>query len=172
MMLPQYNAWSLVKLRVRCSLHALTRLPSGFRPNLYSSMNITLPQSDIIQCTCWRYHCNPGPLDWTDKGSTIYITHDTQGNRSFMCSLRRIVVADIGIPMAAAILNVKMGWSRSSIQLGYNTYIDLPEGRKPSKTTNRRKLQAFGQIFDWFGTLSIIVKWRNDELRRSKQQLW
>ncbi|GBM54873.1 hypothetical protein AVEN_158310-1 [Araneus ventricosus] len=93
----------LRRLGVPCSLQTLTRLSSGCRANLNSSVNITLPQSDTVQFTCWRHHFNRAPLDWMDKGTQ---TRGTRACRPFMCNLRRTVVADIVLPMVAATIDV------------------------------------------------------------------
>lgn len=70
---PQHDAsisecvifWS--RLHVPSFLYILTRLSSGSRTNLDSSVDIKLPQSNTVKLTCcWRqFNCDP--CDFTDK---------------------------------------------------------------------------------------------------------
>ncbi|GBN11130.1 hypothetical protein AVEN_91328-1 [Araneus ventricosus] len=101
-----------------------TLISSGCMANLDSSVNITLPQSDTVQFTFWRNHFNRAPLDWTNKGTQ---TRGTRVYRPFMCSLRRTVVADIVLSMAAATIDVtRVEVDRRFRLATQQQYIDLP----------------------------------------------
>lgn len=92
MMLPSWNAsYSVIywdRLCVPACLQTLTRLTSGCRTNFNTSVNITLPQSDMVKMISCRHHFNHALLDWTDRRTQ---NRDTWRYSPFICNLERTV---------------------------------------------------------------------------------